>query len=565
MQGHEVLPRAPLRLNRSILRLASALVLLAFVVTHLAAHSALVVSQAVADPLLVWLMRPWRSLPGTVLLATAFLAHYGNALWSIYVRRTLQLKRWEWAQLGLGLCIPPLLALHVASTKLAEASMGIDLNYTWVLVEQWVLAPHQAAIQVAMLSTLWLHACIGLNFWLRTKRWFAQWRPYLGAVALAFPLVALAGYISAGSQIVREAEKDPKVVGNALADVNATDATLPSISRMAFWLITAHLGLVGLAFAGRSVRRRLLERRMPPQLSHPCGRVFPVLAGATVLETLRDHGIPHASVCGGRARCTTCRIHVGRGGESLPPPGPLEAKALARIGAPPGMRLACQVRPSADLAVTPLLAADATPAEGFTPGGLEGSERQVTVMFVDLRGSTTLGEAKLPYDVLFILNRLFSELNQAIAATNGHYSQFTGDGLMALYGLDSPDPASGPADALRGARDMLMRVERLNRELKAELPHPLVIGIGIHHSEAIVGMMGPPRSMIITAIGDTVNTTARLESLTKEYQATVIISKRAAEIAGLNLPIETLHEAPVKGRVESVQFHALKTIPELPR
>jgi adenylate cyclase len=552
-------------LNRSALRLASALVLLAFVVTHLAAHSLLNVSQALADPALVWLMRPWRSLPGTALLTTAFLVHYGNALCSIYIRRTLRLKRWEWAQLGLGLGIPPLLALHVASTRLAEASMGVDLNYTYVLVEQWIVMPHQALIQVALLVTLWLHACTGLHFWLRTKRWYAAWRSWLGAAALAFPLVALTGYISAGNQILREAEKDPRFVANALADANVADGTFPWVSKTALTLLAAHLALVGVAFMGRSVRRRVLERRMPPQLSHPCGRVLPVLPGASVLETLRDHGIPHASVCGGRARCTTCRIHVGRGAEFLPPPEPLEAKALARIGAMPGMRLACQVRPTKDLAVTPLLAADASAADGFTPGGLEGSERQVTVMFIDLRGSTTLGEAKLPYDVLFILNRFFSEMNQAIDATNGHYSQFTGDGLMALYGLESADPASGPLDALRGARDMLMRLERLNGELKGELAHPLKIGIGIHHSEAIVGMMGPPRSMIISAIGDTVNTTARLESLTKEYDAQVIISRRAAEVARITLPPETLHEAPVKGKVQTVQFHALQTIPELPR
>jgi putative spermidine/putrescine transport system substrate-binding protein len=116
-------------------------------------------------------------------------------------------------------------------------------------------------------------------------------------------------------------------------------------------------------------------------------------------------------------------------------------------------------------------------------------------------------------------------MKQSLEATNGHYSQFTGDGLMALYGLHADDPATGPADALRGAREMLMRVEQLNRSLKDELPQPLQIGIGIHYSEAIVGAMGPPRSMIITAIGDTVNTTARLESLTKEYGCPLIISR----------------------------------------
>src|SRR5207245_2641056 len=88
---------------------------------------------------------------------------------------------------------------------------------------------------------------------------------------------------------------------------------------------------------------------------------------------------------GGRARCTTCRIQVSRGLETLPPPEELEAKALARIAAPAGMRLACQVRPTADISVTPLLAADASAADGYVPGGLEGSERLITVMFVDLR------------------------------------------------------------------------------------------------------------------------------------------------------------------------------------
>ena len=106
---------------------------------------------------------------------------------------------------------------------------------------------------------------------------------------------------------------------------------------------------------------------------------------------------------------------------------------------------------------------------------------------------------------------------------------------MALYGLHAADPASGPRDAVRGAREMLMRLERLNAELKGELSKPLQIGIGIHYNEAIVGMMGPPRSMITSAIGDAINTTARLESLTKDYGCALIISRRAAEVAGLDV------------------------------
>ena len=135
---------------------------------------------------------------------------------------------------------------------------------------------------------------------------------------------------------------------------------------------------------------------------------------------------------------------------------------------------------------------------------------------------------------------------------------------MALYGLHAADPAAGAADAVRGARDMLARLDQLNYRLRGDLREPLRIGIGIHHSDAIVGAMGPPRSRIITAIGDTVNICARLESLTKDYGCTVILSRQAAEIAGLRLVGQELHQAPVKGRKEPVEFYALETLADLP-
>ena len=297
-------------------------------------------------------------------------------------------------------------------------------------------------------------------------------------------------------------------------------------------------------------------------LAHPGGRTVAILAGASVSKRYAKID-PHASVCGGRARCTTCRVLVTKGLDRLPAPAGLEAKALAKIGATAGTRLACQIFPTSDISIMPLLAADASAVDGTTRGGLEGSERLIAVVFVDMRGSTTLGEAKMPYDVLFILNQFFSEMTKALVATNGHYSQFTGDGLMALYGLYETDPAIGAADAVRGAREMLSRLDQLNRQLARDLPEPLRIGIGIHYSEAIVGAMGPPRSQIITAIGDTVNTCARLESLTKEYDGLVIISRRAAEAAGLDTTGRELHQAPVKGRMEPMQFYVVKTLAEL--
>ena len=129
------------RTLRNNLRLASALILLLFVVCHLTAHTLLLVSFERAEATLNILMYPWRTAIGTAILLSALLVHYLNALWSIYVRRSLRLSRWELWQLGLGLCIPLLLMLHVTSTRIAEGLLGATSHYSSVLVVQWVLSP----------------------------------------------------------------------------------------------------------------------------------------------------------------------------------------------------------------------------------------------------------------------------------------------------------------------------------------------------------------------------------------------------------------------------------------
>jgi len=547
---------------RTWLRLGSALTMLAFVLCHLTAHCFLLISFERAEAARAVLMYVWRGWPGTVVLSAAFLIHYSNALWSIYVRRSLRLRAWEWTQLLLGLSIPLLLTFHAVATRVAEHALEVTTYYNTVFIAQWLIFPWLGAVQMTLVVVIWLHACIGMHYWLRLRRWYPKWRPYLFAYALLLPTLALAGYVTGGNEVLRQA-KDPEFVSASLADANLTDAATAEIFHIADIGWASFILLPLLPFAGRGLRAWYYRAQRPPVLTHANGRRMPIRPGATVLETLRANGIAHASVCGGRARCTTCRIMVTKGLDELAAPAALEAKALSRIGASKGMRLACQVRPTANIAVMPLLAADASAADGATRGGLEGSERLVTVVFVDLRGSTTLGEARLPYDVLFILNQFFYEMTQALVETNGHYSQFTGDGLMALYGLHAANPKAGAADALRGARAMLARLDALNQTLRADLREPLRIGIGIHFSEAIVGAMGPPRSQIITAIGDTVNTCARLESLCKDYACSVIVSRQAAEAAGVPLDDHELHEAPVKGRTEPVQFYALKTLADV--
>ena len=231
----------------------------------------------------------------------------------------------------------------------------------------------------------------------------------------------------------------------------------------------------------------------------------------------------------------------------LPPPSAIERAALQRIHAGPEVRLACQLAPRRDLAVVPLLPPDATVRDAKRPGGVEGEERHVTVLFVDLRGSTTLGERKMPYDVVFVLNQFFAEMAEALKTTGGHYSTFTGDGLMALYGLDG-SPEEGCKAALGGAAEMMRRLGKLNRSLATELADPLRIGIGLHTGLAVVGTMGPPEAPHLSALGDTVNIAARLEAETKRFDVPLVVSEDVAVLAGIDTTGMAHHRVEIRGR-----------------
>jgi adenylate cyclase len=273
-----------------------------------------------------------------------------------------------------------------------------------------------------------------------------------------------------------------------------------------------------------------------------------------VLEVSRMARRAHMSVCGGRARCTTCRVQIASAAGELPEPKELEATALRRIRAPNNVRLACQLRPQVDLTVQPLLHPSIVPAI-YTHARQEfGEEQEVTILFVDVRGSTSLAETRLPYDVVFLLNSLFAALAEAVEESGGYYSNFTGDGLMALFGLDGKR-AEGAKAALPCALAMFHSVDALNERLAGELETPLAIGIGIHTGQAIVGRMGPPKTPVISAVGDSVNTAARLERTTKELSVPLIVSAETLRTAGLNTSAK-LAQVSLRGRAATTPVGA---------
>jgi len=534
------------------LRLITGLVVGCFVLTHFLNHAFGVVSIETMDRARTVFAGWWRSPPGTVLLYGSLVTHFLLALVSLYRRSTLRMPAWEAAQLALGLAIPLLLIPHIVGTRLSWFLLEHHIGYERVIGLLWSDAANVLR-QSALLLLVWAHLCVGLHYWLRLRPWYPSFEPLGFAAALLVPAMALAGFAAAGYGLWPSVESvgGMQKYDTGLAAMTAADRALLAHWRdalqWAFWLA------LGTTLLARWLRTRIGATY---QVRHASGRVIVAPVGRTILEAVRDAGLPHASVCGGRARCTTCRVRIGEGLASLAAPGPLDAQALARIEAAPNVRLACQTRPTRDVAVTPLLPPGADVSYARRPDARQGGERQVVAMFVDLRNSTALGESRLPYDVVFIMNQFFAAMNEALQATGGYYAQFRGDGLLALYGLQG-ELAGACRQALAGAAEMQRRIERLNRSLAADLAEPLRIGIGVHSGVAIVGTMGPPDAPIYSAIGDTINTAARFEGMTKAYGCVLVVSADTLARAGIDPRGAPLHRVRVRGRSERVEVYAV--------
>ncbi len=540
-------------------RLWTGVVLFTYVATHLIDHSLGLVSLAAMNAALKWIEPVWRSYPGTAILWGALSIHGALALWAIYQRRRLNLPITEWTRLVLGLSIVPLMVLHVTAIRIGAALYDSDLEYGAVLTAMFVADPWGiGARQLTGLAVAWVHGCIGLYLVWRLKPWWPRAVPYLYAAALLVPVLALLGVAEAGREVAKLAAEPGWIQELVRKDRLPGAAEAAALYRIEAGILWGYAALVAGAFAARAVRAAVERQRGLVRITYPDGRAVEVPPGTSILDASRIGGIPHAQVCGGRGRCSTCRVRAGMGWEHLPPPSDAERKVLERIAAAPNVRLACQTRPASNVSVMPLLPPTATARDGFAkPAHVQGQEREIAILFADLRMFTKLAEHKLPYDVVFLLNRYFAAMGTAVERAGGRVDKFIGDGVMALFGVES-DAATGCRRALNAARAMAEQLDELNRALAHDLDQPLRIGIGVHVGPAIVGEMGYASATTVTAIGDAVNTASRLETLTKEFACQLIVSDEVAIRAGADLSGFQRREIEVRGRQEML---AIRVIP----
>ena len=285
--------------------------MLAYVTTHFVNHSLGLVSVQLMDRALTVIYRYWASPLGGLLLYGAFAIHYSLALRALWLRRSLKMPFAEATQLVLGFSIPFFLTDHVLQTRVADTFYGADYGYySTVLYAYFVANPLRGGLQLTVLVIAWVHAMIGLRFWLRLKPWYERWQPILYAFALLMPTFAILGFFEGGREIMAMAE-DPAWVARMVAEHPApAPADRAVIDQMVVWVRYGFLAALLAVLAARVARSRWERRRGVIRMTYPSGRVVQIVRGVSVLEASRMAGIPHASVCGGRGRCSTCRIKI---------------------------------------------------------------------------------------------------------------------------------------------------------------------------------------------------------------------------------------------------------------
>jgi adenylate cyclase len=324
------------------LRLGAALILLTYLILHFSNHALGIISLDAMAAGRWWFLALWRSTLGTVALYGAIVVHGMLALWLLYQRRTLRMPVWEATQYALGLMLPALLVVHVVSTRIAWWRLGADDPYTRIVLALWVLAPEYGARQTLTLVLAWLHACIGVHFWLRFRPWYPRAAPWLFASRSCsrpwrcWTVAAGRGVTAHRTPGWTECVR-PRRTGRRRGRRWWRSVRLPD--RLP---VGAPGGPAGARTAGCRVAACGADHlSVRPRR----GRAV----GFTILDASRMADIPRLRVRRAwRARPAAC-------GSARPPPLPAaseaERRVLARVGAAPDVRLACQTRPARDVTV----------------------------------------------------------------------------------------------------------------------------------------------------------------------------------------------------------------------
>ena len=326
------------------LRLATGLVLMAFVLGHLFNIALGLVSLDAVEAWHPALIGPWQTKPGKLLLGLSTLVHAVLGLVSIAKRRTLAMTATDAVQMLLALAVPPLLVAHVLVMGVAaELVADFDTSYGFILAVYWSYAPHYAIVQLCAVLSVWTHAAIGLYSYLVLRPVWSRIGGLVTPLLFAVPILALLGFVEAGKQTLAQLAANAAFRQSVEANWHRAGGVAAQLAEIQHRFLEIYGAFAALAIA-ILLARIMANRRKPLVVSYDGGDTALARRGLSILEFSRLAHIPHASVCSGRGRCGTCRVEVTAGAAQLSPQTGIERQTLAAVRAPPGARLACQAR-----------------------------------------------------------------------------------------------------------------------------------------------------------------------------------------------------------------------------
>lgn len=283
----------------------------------------------------------------------------------------------------------------------------------------------------------------------------------------------------------------------------------------------------------------------------------------SILQASLRSGIPHTHVCGGNARCSTCRVLILAGIEHCTPRNPKEQQMADRLHFSPDIRLACQTRVTGEVRLRRLVLdaddVDLTDQLKSQAGHrLVGEEKRVALLFADIRGFTTFAEELPPYDVIHALNRYFYRMEAIIRNRRGYVDNYMGDGLLAIFGTARTETA--PLDAVLAGMEMLDAVEKLGPYYASIYGQNFRIGIGVHYGSVVLGSIGPPGRDRTTAIGDAVNLASRIEAANKVTGTSFLISDDTYNHVKERVEVNRFDDVALPGRVHRCTLYEVAGI-----
>ena len=537
-------------------RIVSGLILMVYVTAHLLNLASVLISPDAYDT--VQGARLWviRSQPGTIVIGLALLTHMVLSLGKVALARSLRMPLSDALQIALGMIIPLILVSHVIYTRAAHEVLGVNTMLGYVNALIWTT--WDGWMQALLVVITWVHGVIGMHMWLRRTQWWRNTLPWLTGIAVLIPTLAILGFVIS-ARVMDGLLQDPRAAELAHEVWEFPDGqgfqTLAQMDQQATWFVWAVLGFALFVFA---VRRIVAALRKPIRVQYIDGPAVRAPRGQTLLETSRSNGVAHTALCGGRGRCTTCRVIVEDGMDDLPPPSEAEARTLAAGGAPPNARLACQMRPTAPISIFRVFAPDGKRSRAHAS---QGKEAQLAVLFLDMRGFTARTDGQLPYDVVFLLNRFFDQIVPPINKAGGTVDKYMGDGLMAVFETDTP--AASAQAAIQAVEGIGHALQRFNKTLESEGGAPVAIGIGVHLGNVVLGEIGAAGQAPRTLIGDTVNTASRLEGGTKDLGVQALISEDTLAAAGHAVATDDMVPLSLRGREHPLPALAIKEANQL--